>query len=132
MLQDHVYCTTMYTSQYKLQHLMYQLCWYTCTRIGSFKWQAEQKDSQGCHISHQLSWLTRSFSYPLDTKQSQSDATAQVGIHTKEDIISLFPDCFITLGKFQSEAYDIEVDPCVQSKTQDLCSFTIKQLSSSK
>ena len=49
-------------------------------------------------------------------KQLQSDVNNQVIIHTKEDLTSLYPDCFTRLGKFQDEAYHIEVDPTVLPK----------------
>ena len=43
----------------------------------------------------------------LGNKQLQPDASNQAVVHIKEDLMSLFPDFFSGLGKFQGEPYHI-------------------------
>ena len=46
---------------------------------------------------------------------SQSNTSTQT-VHSKQDLIRLFPDCFQGLNKFQGEPYHIDGDPDVPPK----------------
>ena len=55
-------------------------------------------------------------SNPRVRKQTQLDASNQAIIHTKVDLMSVFPNYFTGLGEFQAKPYYIEVDPSVPPK----------------
>ena len=46
---------------------------------------------------------------------SQSNTSAQI-VHIKQDLVTLFPDCFQCLGKFQGEPYSIKGTQSVPPK----------------
>ena len=103
-----------------------QLCWHTCIRICASIWQDQQNDPKQCQTFHQPSLQVlcvhhhqedqKQQCWPPINKQPDPTTGNQVTVHTKEDLMSLYPDCFTHLDKFQNEPVHTDVDPSIPPK----------------
>ena len=53
--------------------------------------------------------------HPVQEAQPHAENNTDI-VHTKEDLMNLYPDCFTGLGKFQGEPSQIKLDPHVSPK----------------
>ena len=53
---------------------------------------------------------------PVNNTKPEPIADIQAVVHTQADLMSMFPDCFIGLGKVKGEPYHIVMDPHVAPK----------------